>query len=65
MKKQLLESKYVLDVTGNDIAPVDEWINLHLTKDVDYTYMLADVFPPRFRYYFKCPQQHLMALLKA
>lgn len=63
--KKLLKSKYVLDVQGDDIDQLDEWVNLHLTKDQDYTYMLADVFPPRFRYYFKCPQQHLMALLKS
>jgi hypothetical protein len=62
---KLLESKYVLDVQGDAIEPVDEWINLHLIKDVDYTYMLSDVFPPRFRYYFKCPHQHLMAVLKS
>ena len=63
--KKLLQSKYVLDVQGDAIKPVDEWIDLHLIKNVDYTYMLSDVFPPRFRYYFKCPQQHLMALLRA
>ena len=65
MKNQLLNSDYVLDVKGDAITAVDEWVNLHLTKDEDYTYMLSDVFPPRFRYYFKCPQQHLMALLKS
>ena len=63
--KKLLKSKYVLDVKGDAIAPIDEWVNHHLVKDVDYTYMLSNVFPPRFRYYFKCPQQHLMALLKS
>lgn len=63
--KTLLESKYTLDVQGDDIAPIDGWINNHLIKDVDYTYTLSDVFPPRFRYYFKCPYQHLMAVLKA
>ena len=64
-KSQLLESNYILDACGDQIAQVDEWINQHLTVDVDYTYMLMDVFPPKFRYYFRCPQNHLMALLKS
>ena len=64
MKNLLTNSDFILDVRGSDITQVDAWINQHnLTVDKDYTYTLMDVFPPCFRYYFKCPQQHLMAVL--
>lgn len=63
--KNLLASNYILDARGDEITQVDAWVNEHLEKDVDYTYMLMDVFPPQFRYYFKCPQNHLMAVLSS
>lgn len=63
--KNLLTSDFILDACGDEITQVDAWVNRHLKKDVDYTYMLMGVFPPKFRYYFKCPQNHLMALLSS
>ena len=60
----LTQSNFILDACGDDINQVEDWVREQdLTVDQDYTYTLMDVFPPHFRYYFKCPQQHLMAVL--
>ena len=63
MKKRLVKSKYIIDARGDEITKVDRWIEINLDKN-EFEYELMDIFPkPWFRYYFKCPQQHLLALL--
>lgn len=66
MNNRLLKSNYVLDVHGEEITQVDQWIEKNLLKDVDYTYTIMNVLPePCFRYYFKNSHDHLMAVLNS